>query len=112
MIQIDSSFNIRMTRGDTFIRTFSFKKNGQPFTPNPNDKIRFAMSKGFLGQSSYSLILVKEIPIDTLVWRLDPKDTKNLPYGKYNYDVEITYVDGSVETFLNKKTIELTEEVK
>lgn len=111
MISIDSKFKITMTRGDTFQRTLVLTKNGEAYTPQEGDSIRFAMSKKFEGQNGYELILEKEIPTDTLLWTITAEETKSLAYGSYNYDLQITYADGTVETFADKKTIKLTEEV-
>ena len=111
MITIDNAFRITMTRGDTFQRTLVLTKNGETYTPQEGDVIRFAMSKKFEGQNGYALLLEKTIPNDTLLWTIDAEETKMLPYGTYNYDLQITYADGSVETFADKKTIKLTEEV-
>lgn len=111
MISIDSAFRITMTRGDTFQRTLVLKKNNQTYVPQEGDVIRFAMSRKFEGQNGYELLLQKTIPTDTLLWTIEASETKSLPYGTYNYDLQITYADGSVETFADKKTIKLTEEV-
>lgn len=113
MIDIDKDFNIRMTRGDTFYRTLILTKNGQRYTPDPSDIIRFAMSRVYKGKSGYELILEKVIPNDSLAWIIEASDTADLPYGKYVYDLQITYgATGYVETFADRKTLTLTEEVE
>ena len=61
----------------------------------------------------YIEIKQKLIDNETLLWIIDANDTKDLSYGKYVYDLQITYGDtGYVETFANKKRITLTEEVE
>ena len=112
MINIDSDFNITMTRGDTFARTITLKKNGNTYTPESGDVIRFAMAKVYKGKTGYELILNKVIDNTTLLWTIEAEDTADLSYGRYVYDLQITYTDGTVETFANKKTITLTEEVE
>ncbi len=113
MIYIDNNFNIKMTRGDTFVRTIVLEKDGDNYTPNSNDIIRFAMSKVYKGKSGYELLIEKIIDNDTLEWIIESEDTAELPYGRYLYDLQITYGDtGYVETFADKKTITLTEEVE
>ena len=113
MIYIDNNFNIKMTRGDTFVRTIVLEKDGENYTPNSNDIIRFAMSKVYKGKSGYELLIEKIIDNDTLEWIIESEDTAELPYGRYLYDLQITYGDtGYVETFADKKTITLTEEVE
>lgn len=113
MIYIDDNFNIKMTRGDTFVRTIILEKNGEKYIPKENDVIRFAMSKVYKGKSGYELLVEKTIDNKTLEWVIESEDTEQLPYGKYLYDLQITYGDtGYIETFADKKTITLTEEVE
>ena len=112
MITIDSNKNIVMTRGDTFARTLILKKNGQTYTPESGDVIRFAMAKTYKGKTGYELLIEKTIDNSTLLWKLDPEDTAELDYGKYVYDLQMTYADGTVETFADKKQFILTEEVE
>ena len=100
-----------MTRGDTFVKQIVLKKDGELYTPDPDDYIRFAMSKAFKGDAKYQLLLEKRIPNDSLLWVIDHEDTADLDYGSYNYDLEITYASGKVETFLDMRKIELTKEV-
>lgn len=111
MIIVDSQKNISMTRGDTFAKILSLKKDGEVYEPQDGDVIRFNMSKGYKGNHDYILLIQKVIPNDTLLWKLEPNDTSDIPYGRYNYDLEITYADGTVETFLNDRKFSLTKEV-
>lgn len=112
MIQIDNNFNITMTRGDTFARTLVLTKNDAPYVPQEGDVIRFAMAQVYKDKPGYELLLEKVIPNDTLLWKIEPNETSSLAYGNYKYDLQITYADGTVETFANKKKLTLTEEVE
>lgn len=112
MITIDNNYNIQLTRGDTFIRTLSLTKNGEPYVPQNGDVIRFAMSREYKGERNYKLLLNKTIPLDTMLWIIEAEETENLPYGTYYYDLQMTYADGKVETFASNKTITLTKEVE
>ena len=56
-------------------------------------------------------LLLINIPIDTMILVITPEDTKSLEFGKYVYDVELTKVNGDVDTFITKARIDLTEEV-
>ena len=96
MVYIDDNFNITMTRGDTFVKTISLTQNGEPYTPRTGDVIRFAMSKVYKGKNGYELLLNKVIDNDTLLWVIDAEDTADLPYGKYVYDLQITYGDTGI----------------
>ena len=46
-----------------------------------------------------------------MLLQLTPDDTKSLEFGTYVYDIQITYSNGDVNTFLDKGTLKLTEEV-
>ena len=112
MIQIDNNYNITMTRGDTFARTLVLTKGDEPYVPQEGDVIRFAMAQVYKDKPGYELLLEKVIPNDTLLWKIEPSETSSLAYGNYKYDLQITYADGTVETFANKKKLTLTEEVE
>lgn len=112
MISIDADYNIEMTRGDTFIRTLVLTKDGEPYVPQTGDVIRFAMAKTHKGERGYKLLLNKVISNDTLLWVINADETANMDYGRYFYDLQITYADGKVETFANDKQIKLLKEVE
>lgn len=100
---------IVLTRGDTLKATVTMlKPDGTEYTPESGDSIRFAMKKSF---SDETVLVEKSIPNDTLLLKLDPEDTKNLDFGSYVYDVQLTYANGDVDTFIDRASIELTEEV-
>lgn len=104
-----SGTTIVMTRGDTMVAPiFITDANGEPYTPNPGDEIRFAMKANY---SDKAPILKKTIPIDTLTLTLEPNDTKHLEFGGYVYDMQLTTADGVVDTFIPKGNIMITEEV-
>ena len=85
-------------------------KDGSPYIPQEGDSLRFAMKKRYT-DSDQDVILVKDIPIDTLVLELEPQDTKSLPMkSKYVYDIQFTDSQGRVDTFING-TLTLGEEV-
>ena len=102
MLTIDKSNNITLTRGDTLTLTVSLRKDNAPYVPTEGDSIRFAVSKGYKGQSDYALKLSKTIPNDTLTFTCNAEETE-LDYAVYNYDVEITHEDGCVDTFISGK---------
>lgn len=100
---------ITMTRGDTCkIQLFLSNDDGEPYTPNENDVIRFAAKTSYSDDEPLIYIIV---PNDTLLLEIRPEDTKELPFGTYVYDMQITFADGSVDTFISKGTLKLEEEV-
>ena len=71
--------------------------NGEVYKPESGDKIRFSMKRNY---SSSKVLIHKRIPNDTLILYLEPKDTKRLAFGTYVYDIEITFANGDVDTFI------------
>ena len=82
--------------------------NNETYTPVQGDSVRFAMKQSY---NSTKVLIDKSIPINTLLLKLDPNDTKHLNFGKYVYDIEITFANGDVDTFISGE-FELTPEVK
>ena len=108
MVKIQGT-SIEMTRGDTLRVYLTLKDcNGDDYTPAAGDSIRFAMKKRY--NDSTPLIL-KPIPTDTLVLELAPSETKNLQFTEYVYDIEMTYANGDVDTFIDRAKFKITEEV-
>lgn len=105
-----SGTTIRLTRGDTFMARIDISNpDGSAYEPADGDVIRFALKKSY---SDSKPLILKEIPVDTLLLVLDPADTKRLDFGRYVYDIQITMADGRVDTFITKATLKLTEEVE
>lgn len=104
-----SGTNITLTRGDSLAAKISiYNQDGSEYIPSQGDIVRFAMKANY---NDPSPLLVKNIPIDSLILSLVPEDTKTLSFGKYVYDVQLTRADGSVDTFITKASLRLTEEV-
>ena len=114
MYRVDGT-TITMTRGDTLLLQVGILQDNEPYAPVEGDKVRFAVktqlnSKGTEFKDAEPLIN-KEIPIDTLILELNPNDTKHLPFGQYTYDIEITFANGVVDTFICDSTLILAPEV-
>lgn len=105
-----SGTTIRMTRGDTVKITLTLEDSeGEPYVPALGDKIRFAMKRKYEDEEP---VLVKEIPNDSLMLTIHPEDTKNFGMREqFVYDIEITYANGDVDTFIDRAKLVLTEEV-
>lgn len=104
-----SGTTITLTRGDTFVAAVSMTDGGgTPYVPVEGDKIRFAMKSNYSDQVP---LLVKDIPISTLLLTLEPEDTDNFAFGKYVYDIQLTKKTGEVDTFIKKAKIIIEEEV-
>ena len=102
------------TRGDTADLLVTILKekpdgNKEPYIPEEGDEVRFALSDHY--DDDNPLIMV-DIPIDTMILHLDPEDTEPLEFGEYVFDCQLTTSDGYVDTFIDKGTWVLTEEVE
>lgn len=103
--------SITLTRGDTFKAQISITdKDGNPYELQEGDVVRFAMKKNY-SDADEDVLIVKVIPNDTLILTLNPEDTKELPFGTYVYDIQLTSAAGEVDTFITKASLTLTEEV-
>lgn len=110
MLTIDGNNNITLTRGDTLTLTVELTKDGETYTPEEGDVIRFALSKGYLGEPGYEFKFEKIIPHDTLTFTCSSVET-TLDYRSYNYDIQVTHPDNCVDTFISAK-MQITGEVK
>lgn len=108
MVQV-SGTTITMTRGDTArISVNITDADGEPYVPEVGDSIRFAAKQNYTDANPLILI---DIPIDSLVFTINPVDTKGLAFGNYVYDIELTKENGMVDTFIAKAKLKITEEV-
>lgn len=116
MIDITGT-TISMTRGDSLSVTIVMKDaTGQPYTPAEGDVIRFALKSAefTLGRKAFKdtdPLITKVIPNDTLVLALAPADTKQLNFGDYIYDIQLTHADGTVDTFIYEAKFVIRPEV-
>lgn len=109
MIKINGK-NITMTRGDTLkVAVHITDATGDEYKPAQGDTIRFAMKKNY---SDTNVLLLKEIPTDTLILHLEPEDTKTLKMPQnYVYDIQLTHENGDVDTFIANAIFSIVEEV-
>lgn len=106
--------NIKLTRGDTFIAKVGMMRGKEPYELQDGDSVRFAVKhKTFLADlSDYKdtdPIFTIDIGSDLLL-NIQPEQTKPLGFGTYAYDIQITFENGDIDTFINGDFI-LTPEV-
>ena len=108
MLQIKNN-DIYLTRGDTLTLTVGITKDGEPYDMQDGDSVRFALSKGYVGLKGYQLIMTKPVPADTLTFTLSSAETQSLDSDRYNYDIQMTYANGEVDTFISAKLMMMGE---
>ena len=108
MLKIDGT-TIKLTRGDSmYTEVAMIKSDGTPYEPQVGDVIRFGLKKS---AKDTECLIQKVISNDDLILHLEPNDTKPFAFGKYVYDVEITFANGDVDTFINNQPFNLVDEV-
>lgn len=114
MVEVNENA-ISLTRGDTLRVKVDIKYDGQDYQPKENEVVRFALKHAAMNVSKTEYtdnkpLVKKVIPNDTLVLELEPSDTASLGFGRYAYDIQITFEDGAIDTFISDYLI-LTKEV-
>lgn len=108
------SFKVRnntifLTRGDTFKAKITITyPNGNVYIPKEGDSIRFALKEDV---EDKECLILRDIPIDTMLLVINPEDTKELEFGSYVYDLQLTKANGDVDTFITASKFKLTAEV-
>ena len=107
-----SGTTITVTKGDTLdILVEILLPDGSAYDVQPGDVIRFALKQRY---SDREPLLVKEIPHEGMDLRLEAEETEQLKAGgpPYVYDIQITLEDGTVDTFIDRARLIVTEEVE
>ena len=102
---------ITLTRGDTLKATVALQLDGEPYEPLSTDVIRFALGIGYVGTMGYQLLYTQEIDHQTMEIIVPADETEKLNYRRYNWDVEVTHGDGTVDTVM-LGTLTITGEVE
>lgn len=108
---------IKLTRGDSLsVKIDLYNSAGEVYTPEEGDRIRFALKRSDIrndrkGFKDEDPLIEKSIPIDTLTLELAPTDTKSLAFITYAYDIEMTFANGRVDTFVQNAKFTIMPEV-
>ena len=99
---------ITLTKGDSFYCQLELKRGAQTYSPVEGDVIRFGIKKDIF-DTEYQV--EKVVPTDTLILHVAPEDTRAMQFGKYVYDLEMTFANGDVDTFVNNADFVIVPEV-
>lgn len=100
--------SLYLTQGDTAtIIVTPERSDGEEFDMSIISKCLFKLS-----DSNYSQIFAKEFSIydNTLQVRLESEETASIEVGEYIYEVEYTFIDGSVYT-PNQTDFEILDQI-
>lgn len=111
-----SGTTIKLTRGDTLSAEITVMNGEEVYVPAQGDEINFYLKHNKMdsGKTQYidqTPLITKGVPTGTMLLTLDPDDTKDLAFGDYVYDLEMTFANGDVDTFINNAKFTLIPEV-
>lgn len=110
MLLIDRDNAIHLTRGDTARFQIDRAKNlasNEDYIFAPEDTVRLTIKK----TENSDTILVQKVISGGQLFHIEPQDTKELKFGSYTYDVELTTAMGDVYTVVGPAEFEITKEV-
>lgn len=98
---------IHLTRGDSAVLLLKIRKNDESeYELQAGDSVLFTVKN-----SVYDTSVIIQKKLINGVIKLNPDDTKNLQYGTYYYDVELTQTDGFVATVISPQKLIIEPEV-
>ena len=111
---------ITMTRGDSaHIEIQMDYEGGMSYEALRGDVIRFTVKKNYGDTTPLIVIDINPyVPdgedmemIEPVELHILPSHTRDLEYGSYKFDIQLLRVNGDIDTFIDKGTLTLTEEV-
>lgn len=98
---------IHLTRGDSAVLLLKIRKNDDTeYELQAGDSVLFTVKNSVYDTA----VIIQKKLIDGVI-KLNPDDTKNLQYGTYYYDVELTQSDGFVATVIGPQKLIIEPEV-
>lgn len=109
MLKVFDDNNIELTRGDTarLAVTVTDDDTGEEYDIQSTDVLTLSIKK----KTKDSEALVSKSVEGSNVFRIEPKDTSELKFGSYVYDVQINTADGDVYTVIPPSEFKIGEEV-
>lgn len=112
MLEFFDETGIRLTRGDTAyievpLTRINEQEQDEPYTMGQYDKLRFTIKKKYKD----SEIILQKIITGQNTFHFLPTDTAELPFGSYEYDIELRTASGDVFTVVTDSPFVLTAEV-
>lgn len=103
MLYVKDDGTIRLTRGDTARLEITIENSldGSEYLMDPDDVLTFTIKKSVKDSESHG----------SNTFHIEPKDTAELSFRKYFYDVQLTRANGDVYTVIIPTTFEIMKEV-
>lgn len=109
MIKVTGN-KISLTRGDTLILQVNLKdENGEYYIPVETDKIYFRLKKS---STAKDVLILKEIPYDTMILQIDAEETEDFRFGTYYYEIELVTEEDYHFTAIANTEFEITTELE
>lgn len=106
MLKIENN-DIYLTRGDTASIEISLvDENGNEYVLDDEDRLVFTLKNS---EHHKDELISKMITVGVL--HIEHEDTKDLTFGKYKYDVQLSTKNGEVFTVIEPSLFVLLEEV-
>lgn len=109
MLHVLSDGTIKLTRGDTARLNVSIKNStlDEDYILAEDDMLTLTVKKT-VKDSDY---LIQKTLVGSSSFTIDPKDTEDISYGTYKYDVQLTTAAGDVYTVIEPSNFMITYEV-
>lgn len=110
MLTVDRDNSIHLTRGDTarlLLGSVVNEVTGKDFVLSADDTVTFAVKKTVYDATPTVQIVV---PGGAAI-HIKPEDTKEMSFGKYLYDIQITTANDDIYTVIPPTTFEILKEV-
>ena len=110
VLTVDKDNTIHLTRGDTarlLIDRAANAVTGRDYVFTPEDRVTMTVKKTVYDTSPALQI---SVPGGAAI-HIKPEDTRELSFGRYLYDVQLTTADGDVYTVIAPATFEVMKEV-
>lgn len=107
MLKVDKNGIIHLTRGDTAHFIVEIAHNDGVYEPERGDELTFSVKKSTRAEDF--IIQKKFKPAEVLV--LNPEDTKNVGFGRYIYDVQLSKHNGEIYTIVEPTYFYIKEEI-
>lgn len=109
MLYVESDGAVKLTRGDTARLTVTINNDtsGKEYVIESGDTLTLTVKKSV----SDAVPSIQKVLVGTNIFHIEPKDTAQLAFGRYKYDVQLTTAGGDVYTVIEPTTFEIAQEV-